>query len=634
MSRSPDSFSERDESLDKDDGNHDKEDDDEEDAAALQSFLLRFRFQDHSFLRLWRSLSECGWVYEPTTRAYRSPLGRRFAEGGAIEVAQYLDVHAVQPTVRGSLDDPSESPGLEYLYENEDNLMRRPLSAWTSDELEEAWMLREKALTHIWKEARRRQKEESGDPAGDRDHEDDGSDSLGLPLHQPPARRSQRLREVQLAATTKTTATAGRGRTNQESSSAAVTEKGTAMYLSKHSTRHKFKKPRITNAGATSLAPVSIESLKVPTVDECRQKLLRERSRQHRAKGGAAGSSVVDTRYRGQFSSWRWLLSTNHSLLFYGAGSKLDLLNAFADEELSKEGHVLVLNGFDKDISIEGIIDLMATLFLEGGLKALLDGEGISRVPHLDGIEGVAAVGTHTPWKAEPVVERAIQLGRALAERSGETLLPIYLVIHTLEGLGCKISMEALSQLLVNSIVGNGAASVRLAASMDHVDAPLLWNATTTSANLAFLYQQVHTGQPYVEELAMLPSNKKAVSSKRKADASAQVAQRVFQVLQTLAPRNAEVIQILARLQLEAIGGEPSSARGGGKSMDDPHPRIPYRELYEQCKVACAVTKDSHLRGVLRELEDHGMLRYGDDWASIPYDASKLREFLSYKPGC
>ena len=49
---------------------------------------------------------------------------------------------------------------------------------------------------------------------------------------------------------------------------------------------------------------------------------------------------------------WTFLLSTNHSLILYGFGSKRDLLNDFAKRELSIRGIVLVMIGYDSDISI------------------------------------------------------------------------------------------------------------------------------------------------------------------------------------------------------------------------------------------------------------------------------------------
>jgi origin recognition complex subunit 2 len=414
--------------------------------------------------------------------------------------------------------------------------------------------------------------------------------------------------------------------------SEAMTEKGTSLYLSKHSRRVRFQNKR-SNVTADD-ADVEMDKLSALPIDAC-QKRLRELARNRR-------DSVVN-RYRGQFFDWRWLLSTNHSLLLYGAGSKMDVLNAFADEELSNEGYVVVLNGFDKDITIEAILDLMVSMFLGGAKDALSMSR--SRVPHADGVQGVTATGTYTPWKAEPVVERAIQLGRALAELCGETLLPIFLVVHTLEGLNNRIAQEALSSLLVNSVVANGAAAVRLVASIDHVDAPLLWT-TTTKANFSFLYQNVNTHLPYADELSMLPAKKKKADPSRKRAAGVPRSdQASTEFLKTLSPRIVEVLQILARLQLEALAkppkgddgdGDGSNVSGKGKrggrkgpKGSPPPPRISYSTLSKECKRACTITKESLLKTFLVELQDHGFVVYEDDLVCIPHDADKLRELLT-----
>ena len=57
-------------------------------------------------------------------------------------------------------------------------------------------------------------------------------------------------------------------------------------------------------------------------------------------------------------SEWEFLLSTNHSLLFHGFGSKRFLLNEFANE-LKSSGDVLILDGLDPDINISSVLDLI-----------------------------------------------------------------------------------------------------------------------------------------------------------------------------------------------------------------------------------------------------------------------------------
>jgi len=323
--------------------------------------------------------------------------------------------------------------------------------------------------------------------------------------------------------------------------------------------------------------------------------------------------------YRKRFPVWRFILSTNHSLLFYGAGSKYDLLNAFAEEELDKEGHVLVINGFDPDVSMENVMDLLVTLFLKH------DPEPLSFVPQIVGCDHVNSGGTDTLWSAPPLVKRAVEVGRALAKQASDTLLPIFLVFHSLEGLGSRLAQEALAAMLANSVVANHVAAIRLVASIDHVDAPMMWS-TSASAHFSWIYQKVHTYRPYVTELALAP--KKKVEKSRTKITQSNESQRALEVLKTLAPRHAEVVQILARLQLGALSSNKQT------TIQEPQPRarVAYADFREACKAACAVNKDAQLRSFMSELQDHGLIDFRDGWVCIPFDKSKLEEFVAYRP--
>jgi Origin recognition complex subunit 2 len=615
---------------------------DDEVRDSFRACLLRFRFQDQPFLGLWRALKDAGWAHDSSTRTYRSPSGRVF--DGARPVARYLDRHAIGDA-RSNLEwmdvdlngDDSDDGGGDDGIAGDD--LRLPSSSrskivWTAEEQELAWKLRVEAVTELWRRASNAGKA-SGDPSGnidknldesDHDRMSDVGDEESSP--RPRARRSPRLSIESCDSTSAATQAAKKAVPWGQSE--VMTEKGTALYLAKNSRRVRFQNKR-SNPVHADAADIAIDKLVAPSVDAC-QKRLREVARSRR-------DAAVD-RYRGHFFDWRWLLSTNHSLLLYGAGSKVELLNAFADEELSREGYVLVLNGFDKDITVEAILDLMVNMFLGGAKGALAMSR--SRIPHADGMEGVTATGTYTPWKAEPVVERAIQLGRALAERGSETMVPIFLVVHTLEGLNNRIAQEALSTLLVNSVVANGVAAVRLVASVDHVDAPLLWN-TTTKANFSFLYQQVHTHLPYAEELCTLPTKKKADPNRKRAAKVPRSDQASTEFLKTLSPRIAEVLQILARLQLDALAkpptgdgggtnggkGKGSTNKKGPKGAPPPPPRIAYSALSKECKRACTITKESLLKTFLVELQDHGFVDYEDDFVCIPHGADKLKELLT-----
>jgi hypothetical protein len=235
-------------------------------------------------------------------------------------------------------------------------------------------------------------------------------------------------------------------------------------------------------------------------------------------------------------------------------------------------------------------------------------------------------VGVSIPWKTEPLVERAITVSRALAVKATETLLPIFLVIHNIEGPGLRneIAQEALAALLVNSIVENGVAAIRLVASMDHVDTSALLWSPATMANFSWIYKEIHTHRPYVKELAMLDDYvvKKKAEKRKVVD---QVrSERVLHVLKSLAPRYAEVLQTLARLQLDIPSQEEDTW-------------IDYIVFRDKCKAECIVTKDTQLRNFLTELVDHGLLehRTNEEYESvtIPYSRAKLREIMAYTRG-
>jgi origin recognition complex subunit 2 len=166
------------------------------------------------------------------------------------------------------------------------------------------------------------------------------------------------------------------------------------------------------------------------------------------------------------FEEWRFLISTNHSILFFGAGSKRNLLNQLCEQELDTEGYALAIDGYDSHVTVEALLDLLVALFLNGKEPIPM----ASMIAMKDGDDQRG--GISNPWKAHELVERAITVSRALAQEASISLVPIFLVIHNLDGESFRntLAQESLAALLVNSNVANGVASIRLVASVDHVD--------------------------------------------------------------------------------------------------------------------------------------------------------------------
>jgi origin recognition complex subunit 2 len=522
--------------------------DDVVDADAVEALTLRFRFIEYNFMPLvWSCLREAGWTYHNGS-SYHDPGSRTI--GNSNDVVDYLDRFAI-PDVRSNLESFTRSTALTEQEQEEEQrgiqLRRDVLRIW----------YRHTASKNVEKIAT---------------DENVTMTSTKTTSHKETSRRSARA-------------------------SVTSIEKGSDLYLHKNTLKARGKAKKSQQYPVETEAPSAL-----PSIQECIEGIKRYPLDQVVA---------IEKAFRSSFEEWRFLLSTNHSLLFFGAGSKRNLLNQFCQQELDKEGYALAIDGFDSLVTVEAILDLLVTLFLDGKepipMASLEDGDH-------------QRVGISNPWKAHELVERAIVVSRALAHAATISLVPIFLVIHNLDGESFRntLAQESLAALLVNSTVANGVASIRLVASVDHVDASaLLWNVST-SANFAWIWKEVHTHRPYVEELAMLSDDVRKKTAKLK-NQELDHADRALEVLKNLAPRHAEVVQILARLQL-------------GQSQIDGW--IDYLDFRGECKTKCAISKDSQLRSFLVELNDHQLIiskkDNGTELVRVPYSEAKLHEILAY----
>jgi origin recognition complex subunit 2 len=534
------------------------------DDDSLLALYLRFKFQDQAFPKVWRCLRDAGWIYR--NGPYQAPDGQVHADAGA--VCEYLDQWAVADVYS--------------------NLQPNSRHGNPSDENEQA--LRQQVINH-WYE-RGRKKNGPKEPDEDEDEERFG---VTEPLSsKAPSRPEQPRRSTRAASTA------------QPRRSVTSVERGSDIYLHKHNKRGKPKRPELD---INLNGEVALEH---PTLKECAE-LIKEYPIDRVLE--------IEKGCKDYFSDWRFLLSTNHSLLLFGAGSKRMLLNEFCQEELYKEGYALIINGYDPDVKIQGILDLLVRLFLDGK-----EPDSTSAIPPEDGDAPV--LGRSNPWRADAIVERAIAVGRSIAYAATETLTPVFLCIHNLEGEGLRntLAQEALSSLLVNSTVANGVASIRLVASVDHVDASMVLWSVATSANFGWIWKEVHTHRPYVEELIMLhDEDVRKMTSKRK-DPEPKQGGRVLEVLKNLAPRYAEIVQILARLQSESSSNE----------------WVDYLDFRDQCKNSCAILNDRQLKTFMMELIDHRLVAFKRDetkdkrhemkeWVRVPHNEATLRDILAFK---
>jgi origin recognition complex subunit 2 len=573
-----------------------------EDKERFQALEARFFVQD--FGKIWKPLQDAGWTYQVSNGSYISPPPFNYA----CETAQHV-CDLLNETVVLEVYSNLQSSSLSGLGRNEEEA-----GSLTAEELAQ---LRKQAIYYYFLK-RRASKSKlkdnggEGDPSVEKDSKD--KDTCTAVGHEKSFRGESPIPKGRHSLRVSSRATA----VDLPHSSATTLEKGSNLYLHKNSKRTRQAQQRSALRTAATQDDAAVPLIR-PSLDECAALI-----------SSYPISEVEDTEnsLQERFPEWRFLLSTNHSLLFYGAGSKRNLMDEFARRELDKEGYVVIIDSTDPDVNIKAVLDLLVTLFCSG-----TEPRPMSAIP-LDNTPEVPVVGRSNPWKAPPLVERAIAIGRALARYAtigdNPTYTPIFLVFYNMDagGMATRIAQDALASLIVNSTVANGIQSVRVIASVDLVDAPWQMWSSSTAANFSWFHQEVHTHRPYVEELTTLRdqearqldkrSNGKKSSFFTNETTSQASSDRILRVLQNLAPRHAEVVQILARLQL-----------------DSNQDWIEYRDFCNACKKACVIAKDSQLRAFLSELTDHELIAMNTTananrkTVRVPHPRAQLQEILA-----
>lgn len=340
------------------------------------------------------------------------------------------------------------------------------------------------------------------------------------------------------------------------------------------------------------------------------------------------------------FEEWKFLLSTNHSLLFYGVGSKKNLLKSFSKEDM--DGDVVEIDGFDNSLTVDGILQLLIDQWLDGR-------EPTTRKKNLfhvhfeknDPINRSNTAERITPFFPRHgdfhLVQKAVAVAKRIARHVMKTSRPITLVIHNIDGVGlCNdIAQEVLAVLVSQSRTDCGLNAIRLVASVDHVHGQL-FTESHSRHKFQWLRKEVHTHRPYVDEVleeqAMEekrgPTTSKMATEER--DPSGDTfdeeeyltmeRESIFSVLKSLASTHAESLRQLAKLQLESD-----------------HDWVNYTDLLKQCRASRIVQADQQLRLYMGELMDHNILERDKNSSSamasyrIPYSDEILNLIWNFK---
>ncbi|KAL7552718.1 hypothetical protein ACHAWF_015950 [Thalassiosira exigua] len=310
----------------------------------------------------------------------------------------------------------------------------------------------------------------------------------------------------------------------------------------------------------------------------------------HRSSEADVVFDDFECQYRHQFREWSFSLATNQSILLYGLGSKTSLLTSFG-KYLSAEGDVVSLNGYDPNIDVEKFLGCLGELLIDGMKQS----------------------------NPQPTRKNAATMAKKFASARSR---PLFLLIHNIDGVGLRthLAQDTIATLTTASRK-DGSPMIRVAASVDNVNAAMVLWSPEIERKFDWTRKQVHTFRPYLEEVRHLPqaeSSKKAkkIAAGELKDGSTPA---VLKVLVYLAPKHTVVLQSLASLQLS------SSSQS-----------VSYQMLRGECARKMLTVSDSVLRSIMKELLDHKImgLRKDDEGIEqifVPLSIP-LKDILDFNP--
>ncbi|TMW60985.1 hypothetical protein Poli38472_014446 [Pythium oligandrum] len=264
------------------------------------------------------------------------------------------------------------------------------------------------------------------------------------------------------------------------------------------------------------------------------------------------------------FVEWRQHLRGGFSVLLHGMGSKLALMQAFA-ETLPDTAYVVQLHGYLPTIDMKELIGLICqevlNVSVESGAKAYLK-------------------------KCRAIADYAFAHRR-------QRFAHVYVVIHTLDGIGLRDPelQSCFAQLAT-------VPFIRIIASVDNMNAPALWSEADAH-RFRWLHYRVDTLRPYAREidLRLFREGKTAEPS----------VSGVRYILMSLTPTDVATLRTIAHHQL-AASGIPSASSSRGRGRGTVTKGADYHQVYQECNKQLLHATMQSMKNSIKCLEDNGLV--------------------------
>ena len=293
------------------------------------------------------------------------------------------------------------------------------------------------------------------------------------------------------------------------------------------------------------------------------------------------------------FSRYICELNEGFNILCYGLGSKRRILNQFATTYCSKQGHVVIGNGFQPDFNLK---DLLSAV------------ENIPAIKKLD-------------WPSTTVEKQGRRIYDFFAQPSQKSHL--YIIIHNIDAAPLR---TARSKSILALVAHN--PRIHIIASIDHLNAPLLWSSSEIfsrkpdqvnpdaipSRGFSWLWHDLTTLAAYDFELAFADrsslSGAHVNGARRKTDAiaaqnsTAMSETAAFHILASVNIKSQKLFTLLGNKQLEAMEyGDDVN----GASNDLQQFGMAYNLLFSLARENFLATNESAFRSLQVEFKDHGL---------------------------
>ena len=295
------------------------------------------------------------------------------------------------------------------------------------------------------------------------------------------------------------------------------------------------------------------------------------------------------------FSRYICELNEGFNILCYGLGSKRRILNQFATTYCSKQGHVVIGNGFQPNFNLKDLLSAVEN--------------NIPAIKKLD-------------WPSTTVEKQGRRIYDFFAHPTSQKC-HLYIVIHNIDAAPLR---TAKSKSILALVAHN--PRIHIIASIDHLNAPLLWSSSeifsrkpdqiiksdgVPSRGFSWLWHDLTTLVAYDFELAF--ADRSSLSgARRKTDAiiaqnsTAMSETAAFHILASVNIKSQKLFALLGNKQLEAMGNaDDDDGAAAAASNDFQQFGMAYNLLFSLARDNFLATNESAFRSLQVEFKDHGL---------------------------